>query len=38
MRGEPGFPELKVGDAPRFELEAVLEWLRSRRKGLRVVK
>jgi hypothetical protein len=30
MRGE-GMPELRVGDAPRFELERVLEWLRGRR-------
>src|SRR5688572_5300162 len=38
MRSEANFPELRVGDAPRFELEAVLEWLRGRRKSLRVVK
>jgi hypothetical protein len=25
-----GCPELTVGDAPRFELAAVLEWIRSR--------
>jgi excisionase family DNA binding protein len=25
-----GMPELRVGDAPRFEREAVLAWLRER--------
>lgn len=25
-----GMPELRVGDAPRFEFAAVLEWLKSR--------
>lgn len=30
LRQESGFPELKVGDSPRFELEAVLAWLRER--------
>jgi hypothetical protein len=30
MRGE-GMPELRVGDAPRFELDAVIAWLRGRR-------
>lgn len=29
LRGE-GLPELRVGDAPRFELEAVLRWLRGK--------
>lgn len=28
-----GCPELTVGDAPRFELGKVLEWLRTRRGG-----
>jgi hypothetical protein len=37
LRRLPGFPELRVGSAPRFELEAVLSFLRSRRGGLRVV-
>jgi len=39
LRSEPSFPELKIGDAPRFELDRVLEWLRSRSAGpaLRVV-
>lgn len=37
LRGEPNFPELKVGDAPRFELGAVLAWLKSNRTGLRLV-
>ncbi len=31
MRQLPDFPELRVGDAPRFELPAVLEWLRGRK-------
>jgi hypothetical protein len=31
LRKEPGFPELRVGDAPRFRLEAVLAWLEARR-------
>ncbi len=26
-----GLPELRVGDAPRFDLPEVLAWLRSRR-------
>ncbi|MBE7479692.1 MAG: hypothetical protein HS104_06875 [Polyangiaceae bacterium] len=30
LRGEPAFPEVRIGDAPRFEFEAVLRWLRSR--------
>lgn len=25
-----GLPEIRVGDAPRFELNIVLEWLRQR--------
>lgn len=29
LRAE-GMPELRVGDSPRFEREAVLGWLRSR--------
>lgn len=29
LRAE-GLPELRVGDAPRFEREAVLGWLRAR--------
>lgn len=42
LRGELAFPELKIGDSPRFELEAVLRWLRARAAagdgtGLRVV-
>lgn len=28
-----GCPELAVGDSPRFELEVVLTWLRSRGQG-----
>lgn len=31
LRSE-GLPEVRVGDAPRFEREAVLEWLRARSK------
>lgn len=27
---QEGLPELRVGDSPRFELEAVLGWLRGR--------
>jgi hypothetical protein len=30
MREEPSFPELRIGDAPRFELDRVLEWIRAR--------
>lgn len=30
MRREAGFPELRVGDAARFELAEVLAWLRNR--------
>lgn len=30
LRGEASFPELTIGDSPRFELERVLSWLRSR--------
>lgn len=29
LRAE-GMPELRLGDAPRFERQAVLEWLRTR--------
>jgi hypothetical protein len=32
LRAE-GMPSLRVGDAPRFELEAVLRWLRERGSG-----
>jgi hypothetical protein len=39
LRAEPGFPELRIGDAPRFEVARVLEWLRARSEApaLRVV-
>jgi hypothetical protein len=39
VRAEPSFPELRIGDAPRFELDRVLEWLRAQSDGpaLRVV-
>jgi hypothetical protein len=30
LRAEAGFPELRIGDAPRFEVARVLEWLRAR--------
>ncbi|MCC6902800.1 MAG: hypothetical protein IT377_27760 [Polyangiaceae bacterium] len=30
LRGEPGFPEVRLGDVPRFELELVVRWLRDR--------
>lgn len=30
LRSE-GMPELRVGDAPRFERDAVIAWLRERR-------
>lgn len=35
-----GLPELRLGDAPRFELAAVLAWLRARNNGpaLRVLE
>lgn len=36
LRSE-GLPELTIGDAPRFELERCLEWLRARGGGLRLV-
>lgn len=28
LRRRPGFPELRVGEAPRFEPQAVLTWLK----------
>jgi hypothetical protein len=37
LRNEPEFPELRVGDSPRFELAAVLAWIKSNRTGLRLV-
>ena len=38
LRGRPAFPELRVGDAPRFELAAVVRWLRADgREGLALV-
>ena len=37
LRDEKGFPELRLLDSPRFELAAVLEWLRTRDLGLRLV-
>jgi hypothetical protein len=30
LRRREGFPEIRVLDAPRFELAAVLEWLHAR--------
>ena len=30
MRQEEGFPEVRLLDAPRFELPLVLDWLRRR--------
>jgi hypothetical protein len=30
LRKEPGFPELEVYEAPRFERDAVLSWMRAR--------
>lgn len=30
LRAEPGFPQLKLGDSPRFETERVVAWLRAR--------
>lgn len=30
LRSESGFPELVVGDSPRFQLASVLSWLASR--------
>jgi hypothetical protein len=39
LRAEPGFPELRLGDVPRFELVQVVAWVHGRQqKGLRVVK
>jgi predicted DNA-binding transcriptional regulator AlpA len=39
LREEPAFPEVRIGDSPRFELDRVLEWLRARgdAPALRVV-
>jgi len=37
LRDEVDFPELRLLDAPRFELDRVLEWLRVRGTGLRLV-
>jgi hypothetical protein len=33
-----GCPELRVGDLPRFELEAVLGWLRTRAESERAAR
>lgn len=30
LRRQPGFPEVRLLDAPRFEIAAVLTWLRER--------
>lgn len=44
LRAEAGFPELVVGEAPRFDLAAVLAWLKRRSEAdgdqaaLRVLK
>lgn len=40
LRGEPGFPGLAIGQAPRFDVERVVAWLGSRgdRGKLRVVE
>lgn len=39
LRAQPGFPELPVLDSPRFELAAVLTYLRARSgsSGLKLV-
>ena len=37
LRRQKGFPELKVGSAPRFELGAVKRWLATRKRPLRLV-
>jgi hypothetical protein len=39
LRSESGFPELQLLDSPRFELPAVLAWLRARSAapGLKLV-
>ncbi len=39
LRKQAGFPELRLGDSARFELDAVVGWVRGRRDrgGLRVV-
>jgi hypothetical protein len=29
LRSKPDFPELKLGDSPRFEPEKVLAWMRG---------
>ncbi|HEX3596825.1 MAG TPA: hypothetical protein VHU80_17065 [Polyangiaceae bacterium] len=29
LRTRPGFPELRLGDSPRFEPDAVLAWIRT---------
>lgn len=30
LRAQAGFPEIRIGDAPRFEVDRVLAWLRNR--------
>ncbi len=40
LRKRASFPELRLGDSARFELEAVIDWIRRQQKrgGLRVVE
>ena len=39
LRAEPGFPELRLLDSPRFDRADVLAWIRARSAGtgLRVI-
>lgn len=39
LRAEPGFPELRLLDSPRFDRSEVLAWIKARNggKGLRVI-
>jgi len=33
LRRQPGFPELRLVDAPRFRINDVIRWLRAREGG-----
>ena len=37
LRGRPGFPEVRLGDSPRFFVADVLAWLKASGAGLRLV-
>lgn len=40
LRAEPGFPEHRLGDAPRFDRAEVVAWIKARSgaQGLRIVE